>query len=255
MRIKIENIEFAYNGTAVLEAINCEIGRGDFIAVVGPNGSGKSTLIKCINGILKPRKGNIFIENENILKIKKNDVAKTIAYVPQINQTKTPLSVFDTILLGRKPYIHWKPSESDLQITADLIEQLNIGSIAMKDINKLSGGQQQTVFIARALAQQTDILLLDEPTASLDLRHSIEIMEILKNLANNGLTVIVALHDINIAMRYATKFMMLKQGRIFAHGGREIITEENLELLYDIKIRVIENNNEIYIMPLGVLAN
>ncbi len=255
MNIKIDNIEFAYNGAAVLQNIECEINSGDLIAVVGPNGSGKSTLIKCVNGILKPRKGNILINEQDILKYRKNDIAKTMAYVPQINQGKTPLSVFDSILLGRKPYINWKPSKNDLQVTAEIIEQLNLSDIAMKDINRLSGGQQQTVFIARALAQQTDILLLDEPTASLDLRHSIEIMDILKQLANKGLTIIVALHDINIAMRYATKFMMLKNGEIFAHGGKEIITEEYLEQLYDIKIRVIRNDDELYIMPLGILNN
>ncbi len=255
MNISVRNIEFAYNGSPVLKNINCDIDKGDFIAIVGPNGSGKSTLIKCMNGILKPQKGLVLIEKTEIFKHNKTDLAKTMAYVPQNNHNKAPVSVFDTVLLGRKPYINWKPSDSDMKITAGIIEQLNLGSISMKDINKLSGGQQQTVFIARALAQQTDILLLDEPTANLDLRHTIEIMETLKKLAGKGLTVILALHDINIAMRYASKIIMLKDGKIFANGGREIITEENLEKLYDIKIKIMENNNELFIVPVGVLEN
>ncbi len=255
MKISINNIEFSYNGTPVLKNIDCKINKGDFITIVGPNGSGKSTLIKCINGILKPRKGTVLISDKDIKEHPKNDLAKCMAYVPQNNHKQTPVSVFDTVLLGRKPYINWKPSASDIKITADIIEQLKIETISMKDINKLSGGQQQTVFIARALAQETDILLLDEPTANLDIKHTIEIMDILKKLCDKGLTVIIALHDINLATRYASRIIMLKEGEIFAHGGKEIINEDNLENLYDIKVQLIESNNNLHIIPIGSLHN
>ncbi len=255
MKISINNIDFAYNGTPVLKGINCNIDKGDFIAIVGPNGSGKSTLLKCMNGILQPRKGNISINDKNIKHHHLRNLAKTMAYVPQNKYDKTSSTVFDTVLLGRKPYISWKPSYSDMEMTSQIITELQLENIAMKDINKLSGGQQQTVFIARALAQQPDILLLDEPTANLDLKHTIEIMEMLKGLCNKGLTVIIALHDINLAMRYTNKIMMLKEGEVFAYGGKSIITEKNLETLYDIKVKVIEHNDTLHVIPLQTLEN
>ncbi len=251
MQISVHNIEFSYNGAPVLKDIKCSIGRGEFIAVVGPNGSGKSTLIKCMNGILRPLKGAVMISGKNIKQHHLRDLAKTIAYVPQNKYGRTPATVFDTVLLGRKPYISWKPSGSDMRIASEIISRLNLEDIAMKDINNLSGGQQQTVYIARALAQQPEILLLDEPTANLDLKHTIEIMDILKNLCNKGLTVVIALHDINLAIRYASGIMMLKEGEIFAHGGKEIVNEENLEKLYDIKVQIVENHGIRHVIPAG----
>ena len=253
MKININNIQFSYNGTPVLKDINCKINKGDFIAVVGPNGSGKSTLIKCMNGILKPQKGTVYIADKDIKQTNLRDLSKTIAYVPQNGNGLAPVTVFDTVLLGRKPYINWKPSSNDIKITTDIINHLQLDDISMKDINKLSGGQQQTVYIARALAQQPEILLLDEPTANLDIKYTIEIMDTLTMLSNKGMTVIVALHDINLAMRYASSIVMLKDGKIFAHGGKEIITEENLEKLYDIKVKVVRDNNFQHVIPLGKL--
>ncbi len=255
MEISVHNIEFSYNGAPVLKNVRCEIGTGDFMAVVGPNGSGKSTLIKCMNGILRPRKGTVYISSENIREKTLREIAKKMAYVPQNKAGDSPVSVFDSVLLGRKPYINWKPSQSDIDITTNVIARLKLDHIAMKDINKLSGGQQQNVFIARALAQQPGILLLDEPTSNLDLKHTVRIMDTLKNLCKQGLTVIVALHDINLAMRYASRIMMLKEGEIYACGGREIVTEERLERLYDIKVRLIKNNGCFHVIPESSIEN
>ena len=119
----------------------------------------------------------------------------------------------------------------------------------MKDVNKLSGGQQQTVYIARALAQEPSVLLLDEPTANLDIKHQIEIMDLLKKLSEKEITIIIALHDINMAVRYAGKIMMLKEGKVFAYGGRETITREHIEKLYDVKVQIIRNRNNLFIIP------
>lgn len=252
MQISVRDIEFSYNGSPVLQNIRCEISGGDFIAIVGPNGSGKSTLIKCMNGILSPRKGSIHIGEQNIRQHSLRHLARTMAYVPQKNAGHTPATVFDTVLLGRKPYINWKPSASDMEVASRIIAELGLEEIASKDINKLSGGQQQTVFIARALAQEPEIMLLDEPTANLDLRHTLEIMNMLQELCNKGLTVVIALHDINLAMRYATGIMMLKEGEIYAWGGKEIITEEILEELYDIRVQITENKAGVHVVPVGL---
>ncbi len=252
MKITIHDIVFSYNGTPALQNINSRIAKGDFVALVGPNGSGKSTLIKCMNGILKVRKGTVLIDERIIHSFAPGELAKEIAYVPQNEGRKSSLRVFDVVLLGRKPYINWKPSVHDLDVTADILSALHLQDIAMREMNKLSGGQQQAVLIARALAQEPDILFLDEPTANLDIKHQIEVMELLKTLSAKGITVVIALHDINMAIRYAGNIIMLKEGRIFACGGRETITPENIEKLYDIRVRIISENEGLYIVPEGL---
>lgn len=252
MKITIRNIEFSYNGVPALKNINSSIEKGDFVALVGPNGSGKSTLLKCLNGILKVQKGAVLIDEKSIKSFTPNELAREIAYVPQSEYKKAVLTVFDIVLLGRKPYINWKPSEHDFKVTAEILNLLDLDNLALKDFNKLSGGQQQSVYIARALAQEPDILLLDEPTANLDIRHQVEVLEILKGLSRRGITIIISLHDINLAVRYASKIMMLKDGKVFACGGRETITEQNIENLYDIKVEIIRGNNQVFIVPKGL---
>lgn len=252
MKLKIENIDFAYNGEIVLSNITTLIERGDFIALVGPNGSGKSTFIKCLNRILSPQKGTIYLNEKNIAEIPLNDLAKEMAYVPQSEQRTMGLNVFDYILTGRKPYIHWKPSEKDIKKVAEIIKILHIDDIAMKDINKLSGGQSQMISIARAIAQEPDILLLDEPTASLDIKHQIEIMDLLKKFSVQGISIVIALHDINTAIRYANKFIMLKDKLVFAEGGKEIINKENIEELYSIKVNLVHQDDGLFVIPDGL---
>jgi iron complex transport system ATP-binding protein len=251
MKISVKNIEFAYNGTPVLKNISFDVDKGHFLALAGPNGSGKSTLIKCLNGILKPQKGDVIINDHKIGNYRLRELAMNIAYVPQNRPAVYPMSVFDTVLLGRKPYIGWKPSDQDLEVTAEIISQMNLDDVAQRDVNKLSGGQQQAVYIARALAQQPDILLLDEPTSNLDLKHCFGIMEILKNLCSTGITVVVALHDINLAIRYSSHIIMLKSGEIFAGGSSSIVTEELLEILYEVKINRVEVNGIVQMIPVG----
>ncbi len=251
MKITVHDIEFNYNGSPALQCVNTSIEKGDFVALVGPNGSGKSTLIKCLNRILKIKKGAVLIDEKSIDAFTPNELAKEMAYVPQSENKKSSLHVFDVILLGRKPYIYWKPTEHDLTITANILKTLHLEDIAMRDVNKLSGGQQQSVFIARALAQEPDILLLDEPTANLDIKHQVEVLELLKKLTDKGITVIIALHDINVAMRYASKIMMLKDGTIFASGGKGTITKKNIEKLYDIKVHIIKDEDNIFVVPDG----
>lgn len=252
MKIEIKNIDFAYNGENVLSDVTTLFESGDFVALVGPNGSGKSTFIKCLNKILMPQKGVILINEKNIAEIALKDLAKEMAYVPQCEQKGMGVNVFDFILTGRKPYISWRPSENDLKKVAEIIKTLHLDDIAMKDINKLSGGQNQMVSIARAIAQEPEILLLDEPTASLDIRHQIEIMELLKKFSGKGMNIVIALHDINTALKYANKFIMLKEQSVFAEGGREIINKKNVEELYKIKVNLIKRNNEMYIFPDGL---
>lgn len=253
--IKIENISFAYNGSLVLKNISENIHKGEFIGIIGPNGSGKTTLLRCLNGILRPRDGRILIHNEHIAHMSANQLARKIAYVPQILNNVFPATVFDTILMGRKPHIGWAPSNQDLDITSNIIVKLDLQNIAMKNINKLSGGQRQRVFIGRALAQEPQIILLDEPTANLDLHHQHEVLSILKELSNSKITVIIAIHDLNLAMQYCSRFLLVHEGNIISQGGTEIFNPEIIEKVYKVKVNIFEEKEHKYIIPLRKEVN
>ena len=250
--IDIQHISFSYQKFLVLRDLNCHIKTGHFVALVGPNGSGKSTLLKCIGGILKIKKGRIFINKQLSASYQPRSLAKIIAYIPQNDNEWASNTVFDTVLTGRKPYIHWHPSRSDLDLVADILKLLGIEELSMRNINKLSGGQKQIVLIARALAQNPKILLLDEPTANLDVRHQLEVMELLKTLSTKGLTIVMAIHDVNMAIRYADYLMMLKDGQVLAYETKEQITCENIETLYDVKIDIVRHNDMTHIIPYGI---
>ncbi len=248
-KVTLKNLHFAYNGSLVLKNINHQFEGGQLISIVGPNGSGKSTVLKCMDRILKPRKGKIYLEDKNIDDFRSDKLAQKVAYVPQSENGTFPATVFDTVLMGRKPHIQWSPKQKDLEITAQMIEKLDLGKLSLQSINKLSGGQRQRVFIARALAQQPEVLLLDEPTANLDLKHQLEVLKVLKTLSQQGITVIIAIHDLNLALQYSDKFVLLKNGEIFAEGGKEIISNKNIEKLYDIKVKIIKDEDAFFIIP------
>ncbi len=249
VKIEIKNLSFAYNGGLVLKNLNHTFNKGELISIVGPNGSGKSTLIKCLDGLLKYKEGEIFLDGVNLSSMKAEEIAKIIAYVPQTESNTFPSTVFDTILMGRKPHINWSPSKRDFEIVSEVIQLLDLNDISLKYINKLSGGQRQRVFIARALAQEPQVLLMDEPTANLDLKHQLEVLKILKNLSKKGITVIIAIHDLNLALQYCDQFILLNNGEIFSSGGKEIISHENIELLYGIKVDIIRQNGNCFIVP------
>lgn len=243
LKLEINNLSFSYNGYPALEGVTLELGPGEVLGIVGPNGSGKSTLLKCMNRILKTKQNTILIDGEDVRNIGLKKLAKLMGYVPQNSRNIFPFTVFDIVLMGRKPYIQWSLSEKDKEIVAQILEHLGIGNLAMRYFNELSGGEQQKVIIARALAQQPQILLLDEPTSSLDIRHQLEILCILRSLAQSKhCSVILSMHDLNLASRFSDTMVMIKKGCIFAVGNPEsVITEENIETVYGIKSRVTKS--------------
>ena len=249
MHISLKNVTFRYDRDPVLKEVRVDMDRGDMMALVGPNGSGKSTLIKCINGILPVREGDVLIDGVSVRSIPAVQRARRMAYVPQSEHRSVPVQVFDAVLLGRKPYIQWRPSHSDLERTAEILRRLDLEDVSMREVHRLSGGQQQRVYIARALNQQPDILLLDEPTANLDLKYQMETLELLRELAGDGITVIIAMHDINMASLFASRVVMLKDGTVFASGGPDIVTAEHVEQLFGVKVRVVHENGARYIVP------
>lgn len=219
------------------------------LAIIGQNGSGKSTLLKCMNRILKINQGSIEINERSLSAISPAKLSQIMAYIPQTEEARTGLTVFDTVLLGRKPYISGKPSAHDLEFVSELLFRLELEEEAMRTINTLSGGQQQRVFIARALAQQPSILLLDEPIANLDIYYQMKVMKLLRQLSAEGITVIITIHDINMAARFCNKALMLKQGTVFASGDQSVYVSANIEYLYDIEVEVVRYKDNICIMP------
>ena len=240
LNLTVNKLSFKYDGTQVLKDVNLEVKIGEMLSIVGPNGSGKSTLLKCINRILKTQQNTVLIDGEDTNKLNLKELSKIMGYVPQSSTNTFPFTVFDIVLMGRKPYIHWSLSERDTEIVAEMMDYIGIGDLAMRHFNELSGGEQQKVIIARALAQQPQFLLLDEPTSSLDIRHQLEILCILKSLAKtNHCSVIVAMHDLNLASRFSDRMLMLKKGSIFTVGTPDaVLTKENIESVYGIKTQV-----------------
>ncbi len=254
MKLRVKDIVFSYTSTPILEEITMELSASEMLGIVGPNGAGKSTLIRCINRILKPEQGSIHLDGQEIREMVTIEIAKHLGYVPQSFTGVFPATVFDTILVGRRPHIGWRSSESDEDKVWAILEMMAIEDLAMRDFNELSGGQQQKVLIARALAQEAGTLLLDEPTSNLDIKHQIEVMELLKDLvANKGLSAIMAVHDLNLASRYADRVIIMKDGRIFDAGSpSDVLTPENIRSVYDVDVEVVNSSSgNPHIVPIG----
>ncbi len=249
MKLDIGGLKFSYNSTPVLEDVNFKLGEGETLSIIGPNASGKTTLLKCINRVLEPQKGTILIDGEELDDLGKEDIARKIGHVPQAGEEGFPTTVFDTILMGRKPHGGWKPGEEDLEGASEVIEKLGLRHIAMRNIGEISGGQRQKVLIARALAQEPEVLLLDEPTSSLDLRHQLEVLDLVKEETDDGISVVMAMHDLNLTLRYSEKIVMLNGGRIFAAGGEEVLTPENIESVYGVKVDITQESGRPMIIP------
>ena len=243
LKLTINKLSFNYGESSVLKDVELEVELGEVLSIIGPNGSGKSTLLKCINRILKTKQNTVLIDGKDACNINIKELSKIMGYVPQSSTSTFPFTVFDVVLMGRRPYISWNLSDLDTEIVAEMLDFLGIGELAMRHYYELSGGEQQKVIIARALAQQPQILLLDEPTSSLDIKHQLEILCMLRSLTQSKeRCVIVSMHDLNLASRFSDRMIMLKKGCIFAAGTPEsVLTEENIEAAYGVKSRVTQS--------------
>jgi len=251
MILELKNIEFSYNGSPVLRGIEFGVRKGELISILGVNGAGKSTLLKCINGILKPQKGEIFIDHINIKRASRTEIAKVLAYVPQRSEQNF-ITVFDAVLLGRKPYIKWDVTKNDIEITERVLSILGLKKLSLRYINELSGGEFQKVVIARALVQQPKVILLDEPTNNLDPKNQFEVMDIIKNISKRkGISSVIVMHNVNLALRLSDRFVLLKEGKVFAEGGLEIITKDNIEKVYGIPVTVENIRGITVVLPYG----
>lgn len=251
MEVKLEKLNFHYNRKKqILKNIDLTLPSGKFTAILGPNGSGKTTLMKQINRILVPQSGRITLSGLDVAFMSAGDMARTVAYVPQMTGGMMSGSVMDTVMLGRKPYIKWKPSDEDVEIVSKCLMRFHLEEIAQREFNALSGGQKQTVLIARALAQTPRMYLFDEPVSFLDVRNQLEIMAAARELVDHdGKTVIMVLHDLNMALRFADHVVIMKEGNVFAQGmPTEVITEENIFAVYGTHAKI--SNGEYVITSL-----
>ena len=252
MKLKIKDMVFSYPSVPVLEHICLELKSSELLGIVGPNGSGKTTLIRCMNNILKPQEGSIHLNGNEIKSLSRMEIARYIGYVPQNSKHFFPTTVFDTVLMGRRPHANWRSSEHDLDKAVEILGLLGLDDLALRNFGELSGGQQQKVLIARALAQETDIILLDEPTSNLDIRHQLEVMHIIKSLVREqGFSAVMAVHDLNLASGYADRVIVLNGGRIIASGDPvSVFTPETIASVYGVEAKVTKDNGRPYIMPL-----
>jgi iron complex transport system ATP-binding protein len=253
MKLEIKGVEFSYRSVPVLKDISLNVGEGEVLSLVGPNGSGKTTLLKCINRILRPKKGTILLEGKNIGGMKLRELARSLGYVPQSAPTSFPLTVFDTVLLGRKPHVNWRLGERDKEIVFGVLKLMELDEMALRMFNELSGGEKQKVLMARALCQEPQVLLLDEPTSNLDLRHQLEILDLIIDVVKErGLAAIMAIHDLNLASRFSDKIVMLKDGKVYAAGkSKRTLNSENVREVYGVETIINNDSGRPYIIPLA----
>jgi len=247
----VRDLDFQYGASfQVLRGIAFDALPGECLAVLGNNGAGKSTMLKCLNRILSPQKGTVYIDGgKNILRLPHHHIARSMAFVEQ-GAPQSRLTVYDMVMLGRKPYIKWGVGKEDIKIVEDVIEQMSLGEMAVRYVDELSGGEQQKVVLARALAQQPRVLLLDEPTSNLDLRNQHEMLSLVtQSCRKNGISAVIVIHDVNLALRHCEKFMLVKDNHIFAHGGKDVITSESIEAVYQIAVGIHEISGKMVVVP------
>lgn len=250
MRLEVRNLRYGYTPERqVVQGVSFSVRAGECVAVLGTNGVGKTTMLKCINRILRPQAGEVLVDGQPVHRLSGRELAQRIGYVPQACEFADG-SVFDAVLLGRKPFLQWDVTKRDLEIVQDVLRRMDLEECAHREVNALSGGERQKVSIARALAQQAPVLLFDEPTSSLDLRNQLEVLDMTKQVVRQqGLAAVVILHDLNLALRFADRFLVMKEGTVRAFGGREVVDPGMIREVYGVQAQVLEVNGRPVVVP------
>jgi len=249
--LKVEDLHFRYsaNGSTVLSGASLELKQGEIGILLGKNGSGKTTLFKNILGIEKPRSGSIHFDGENLLKMKRRERARRIAYVPQ-HIHFGDLSVMDSVLMGRVSYFGTKAAREDYEAVEKILVDMHLEDFASRSAEALSGGEKQKIAIARAMAQEPRLMVFDEPTGNLDISNEQLIIEEAKKLAREkNISILSSLHDLNQALHFGDKFFFLKDGVVKYAGGKEIVTEEVIRDIFDIDVTLIQVDGKKVILP------
>ncbi|MBI0583434.1 MAG: ABC transporter ATP-binding protein [Methanomassiliicoccus sp.] len=250
--ITIEGVKFGYNGTEVLKGVEFEGKRGEFIGLIGPNGSGKSTLMRLMNGILKPQVGTIWLEGKDLDKMKVDEIARVCANVPTEFTEDFSMSVQDLVFLGRYPFAKglWWDNKEDEGMVAEAMKKFGVYHLRDRRFSELSSGEAQRVLLAKAVVQCPRVMLVDEPSAHLDLKYKLEVMEHLRELLSGNVTIVIASHDLNLLAKYCDRVMILSKGKIIAFGTpREVITAEMVEKVYGVEVVVLDDGEDIFAIP------
>ncbi len=239
--MEIKNLSFHYKGDPeLLQDVSFAAKPGEFLAILGNNGVGKSTLLKCFNHILKPDSGEVSLDGEDLLSMPAREVAKRVAFVSQ-GVPDTQMTVHDVVMLGRRPYMQWGFTEHDHNIVHDAMHRLDVEDMRGRFLNQLSGGEKQKVMLARALAQQPKVLLLDEPTSALDVQNQYQVLKMVREFCHKDHVIaIVVIHDLNLALRFCDRFLLLKDGQVYRHGDRRILDSTALKEVYGVDAKVVE---------------
>lgn len=253
--LNINNLSFSYTGTPVLRNMTLPIRSGEWVGVIGPNGSGKSTLIKLLGGLLKAPPNSIHFQNKDIKSYSRLDLAREIAWVPQETSTPFSFTAYEMVMMGRHPYLKAFRFESqdDHDICHRAMEVTSTTEFKARKFSELSGGEKQRVLIASAIVQSPRIMLLDEPTASLDLKYQVQVLDILERLnLQRGITLALAMHDLNLAAKYCHRLILIKDGKLVRDGPPEtVLQKEIIEEVYEVKVQMMksEKDGTLFIFP------
>ena len=242
MRLSVSDICFSYGkkGREILHKVTCDFPENKVTAILGPNGCGKTTMAKCINKINIPSSGDIHFGDRSIKDLERGEIAKIVGYVPQFSSAGMAGTVMEFVMLGRRQFLGWSIKDEDIQAVADVLERLNITDLSDKNYSELSGGQKQKVLVARALMQDSEIYLFDEPTSNLDIKNELEIMKLARGIVDeHQKSVIMVVHDLNMALHYADYAVIMKAGNVVEHGDiKSVLTEKTIDKVYGVKTKI-----------------
>ena len=253
MKLEAKDIEAVLGGNAILRGVSLEVEPNEFVGIIGPNGSGKSTLLKCIYRVLKPQAGIVKLDGTDIRELSYKKSAQSIAVLAQHNYYNFEFSVQDVVLMGRSPHKRAmeRDNAQDYAIVAQALETVGMADMAKRSFSTLSGGEQQRVILARALAQQSDILIMDEPTSALDYGNQLRVLQQVRALSREGYTVLLSTHNPQHALTFADRVLALHQGAVAAHGpAREVLTPALIRKLYRVETALADTRGGSVLVPL-----
>lgn len=247
--LQIESLGFSYGERLVLKGLSFTAHEEQITVVLGANGAGKTTLLKCLCNVHRPQVGEIKVNGRALLKLGRREMAKHIGYVPQ-SAPVSNMTVFDAVLLGRRPHIELSASRYDIAVTASVIDAMGLSTLSLRPVSEISGGEFQKVQIARAIAQEPKVLVLDEPTNNLDIAAQHQTMQMIEQVVRlHGVCTVMTMHDINLAIHYADRFVFLRTGEIIAHGGVEVITPELIREVYGMDAELVQHRGLPMVVP------
>jgi iron complex transport system ATP-binding protein len=252
MILDVQGVRFRYGSEVILDEITFSARRGEVVIILGPNGAGKSTLLRCLDGLARPDEGTILLDGRPLAALDGPSRARAIGYVPQRPEA-AGLIAFDAVLLGRHPYFGSRVGEKDLRRVDAVFRTLDMEHLALRPLDAMSGGELQKVTLARALAQEPSLLLLDEPTSNLDMKNQVEILSLLRHIArDHDIAVVATLHDLNLAFRFGDRFLFLKEGRIVqALNDRSDLSADLVEEVYGLSVDVGHHQGFPLVVPKG----